>query len=84
MKNLLAFLSALLLVSAAEPMFCQAGSTLGSSFPPESRNIAGRRMGGVSVAVADNIPQPLGNPANLASLKRPFLFLSLNNASRKF
>lgn len=73
-----------LFLSAAAPLFGQAGATRGSSFPPENSNIAGRRMGGVSIAVADSVPQLLGNSANLASLSRPHLFLSLNNASREF
>lgn len=84
MKKPLAVLSAVLLSFAAAPLFGQAGSNLGLSFPKENWNMAGRRMGGVSVAIADNVPQLLGNPANLAALNRPHLFLSVNNASREF
>lgn len=41
-------------------------------------------MGGVSVGLAEHVPNALTNPANLVSLDRLQIFLSLNNATRDF
>lgn len=37
-------------------------------------------MGGVSVGLADEAPNVLANPANLATLERARIFLSVNNS----
>jgi hypothetical protein len=85
MKNLSVALGVVFLVWESQPLFCQAGSSImGSAVPLENWNIAGRRMGGISVGLADDVPNILANPANLASLDRPQIFLSLNNARKDF
>jgi len=73
-----------MLLIAAELAFGQVGFTTASSLPPENWSIAGRRMGGVSVALADEVPQLQANPANLAALHRPRVFLSVNTTQKKF
>lgn len=83
MKHIPVVLCALLLI-AAELTFSQPGFTSASSFPPENWNIAGRRIGGVSVALADEVPQLQANPANLAFVTRLRVFLSLNTVQKKF
>lgn len=84
-RSFLAALCVALLAWEVQPLLCQAGSyAMGSAVPLESWSIAGRRMGGVSVALAEEVPNVFANPANLASLDRPQIFLSLNNARRDF
>jgi hypothetical protein len=41
-------------------------------------------MGGASVGLAEEVPNILANPANLASPDRPQIFLNLNNARKNF
>lgn len=68
-----------------QPLFCQVGSAaLASSVPFESWNFAGRTMGGVSVGLADEVPNLLANPANLATLEQARIFLSVNNLWKDF
>ena len=57
---------------------------IGSVAPLEIWNFAGRKMGGVSVGLADDTPSIPGNPANLASLDRLQIFASMNNARKDF
>jgi len=83
MKHIPVVLCAMLLI-ATELAFSQPGFTSASSLPPENWNIAGRRIGGVSVALADEVPQLQANPANLAFLTRTRVFLSLNTVQKKF
>lgn len=68
-----------------QPLFCQVGSAaLASVVPFESSSITGRTMGGVSVGLADEVPNVLANPANLAVLEHARVFLSLNNSWKDF
>lgn len=69
----------------AQPLFCQVGSAaLASVVPFESWNFAGRTIGGVSVGLADEAPNLLANPANLATLDHARVFLSVNNSWKDF
>jgi len=69
-----------LLLFLIHPVIGQMGSDMLGSFS-DTHSMPGRRMGGVSVALPDFIPNVPGNPANLIFLRRRVVFLSITNFS---
>ncbi|NOY57630.1 MAG: hypothetical protein GXO75_01675 [Calditrichaeota bacterium] len=61
------------------PAMGQMGSDMLGS-PSDMHSMAGRKMGGVSVALPDFIPNVPGNPANLIYLERRVVFFSITNS----
>lgn len=51
--------------------------------PYEGQDMLSRRMGGVTVALPDEVPQILGNPAGLAYIDKATFFLSMSHAESK-
>jgi len=85
MKRRSLLLGVALLLGGIHPLFCQMGKVVtGTGTPLENAAFAGRRMGGVSIGLADDVANLPANPANLASLQKMKIFASLNNVSKHF
>lgn len=65
-----------------------AGAQVGSAFEPEwpqnRQDVAGKKLGGVSVSIPGNAANVMGNPANLASIDHRTIFFSLANTQNNF
>jgi len=73
-----------ILLVGLETSLGQIGPAFTILSPYERQDRAGQRMGGVSVALPDEVANVLGNPANLTILNRPSFFASMINANREF
>jgi len=72
-----------ILLLSAECTWGQTGAYYHVVSPYEGQDVLGHRMGGVTVALPDEVPQVLGNPAGLAYIDRSTFFFSMSRARSK-
>lgn len=70
----------LILLLSVECAWGQIGAYYHVVSPYEGRDVLGRRMGGVTVALPDAVPHVLNNPAGLAYIDKATFFLSMSRA----
>ncbi|MDZ7261244.1 MAG: hypothetical protein ONB05_03940 [candidate division KSB1 bacterium] len=73
----------LFLLESVKASLGQVGSYFNLLLPYEMQGMTGRRIGGVTVALPDEIPAVVSNPANLAHLTHTVIFLSIRNTRTK-